>query len=273
MRQRVKLLEESIRNLQEELEPLQTMLSDGERVLGLEFLSQDLEVYLGWKKDKADYAKKQQEQKNLRERLEQLKSQNVAAWEEERASLVELCRRREKVLDQLKLNVDRAKRDGEKEKQELLQLEGFLADKERNYQARPEFDGEFQKLLEQKQESGAAIRYDLLRGEYLRGQAKAQEKQDAEMQKLSWEVRNGYLRTYPHRNFLPNPRTTKSIRNYWMIFPVTASRNTGNVPRNRRRQRWSILRTTSCTRSAVPSKEALQRKGRAEPHHQPPGFR
>ena len=200
MRQRVKLLEESIRNLQEELEPLQTMLSDGERVLGLEFLSQDLEVYLGWKKDKADYAKKQQEQKNLRERLEQLKSQNVAAWEEERASLVELCRRREKVLDQLKLNEDRAKRDGEKEKQELLQLEGFLADKERNYQARPEFDGEFQKLLEQKQESGAAIRYDLLRGEYLRGQAKAQEKQDAEMQKLR-EVRNGYLRTYPHRNF------------------------------------------------------------------------
>ncbi len=50
MRQRVKLLEESIRNLQEELEPLQTMLKDGERVLGLEFLSQDLEVYLGWKK-------------------------------------------------------------------------------------------------------------------------------------------------------------------------------------------------------------------------------
>ena len=47
---------------------------------------------------------KQQEQKDLRERLEQLKSQNVAAWEEERASLVELCKRREKVLEQLKLN-------------------------------------------------------------------------------------------------------------------------------------------------------------------------
>ena len=55
MRQRVKLLEESIKTLQEELEPLQAMVSDGERVLGLEFLSQDLDVYLGWKKDKADY--------------------------------------------------------------------------------------------------------------------------------------------------------------------------------------------------------------------------
>ncbi len=64
--------------------------------------------------------KSSRSRKNLRERLEQLKSQNVAAWEEERASLVELCRRREKVLDQLKLNEDRAKRDGEKEKQELL---------------------------------------------------------------------------------------------------------------------------------------------------------
>ncbi len=48
-------------------------------------------------KDKADYLEKQQEQKDLRERLEQLKSQNVAAWEEERASIVELCKRREKV--------------------------------------------------------------------------------------------------------------------------------------------------------------------------------
>ena len=71
------------------------MVSDGERVLGLEFLSRDLECTLS-KKDKADYVEKQQEQKDLRERLEQLKSQNVTAWEEERASLVELCKRRRK---------------------------------------------------------------------------------------------------------------------------------------------------------------------------------
>ena len=200
VRQRVKLLEESIKTLQEELEPLQAMVSDGERVLGLEFLSQDLDVYLGWKKDKADYVEKQQEQKDLRERLEQLKSQNVTAWEEERASLVELCKRREKVLDQLKLNEDRAKQAGENERQALIQLNGILSDKERNHQAQPEFDAKLQKLLEQKQESGAAIRYDLLRGEYLRNQEKAQEEQDTEMQKLR-EIRTGYLRIYPHRNF------------------------------------------------------------------------
>ena len=200
VRQRVKLLEESIKTLQEELEPLQAMVSDGERVLGLEFLSQDLDVYLGWKKDKADYVEKQQEQKDLRERLEQLKSQNVAAWEEERASLVELCKRREKVLDQLKLNEDRAKQAGENERQALIQLNGILSDKERKHQDQPEFDAKLQKLLEQKQESGAAIRYDLLRGEYLRNQEKAQEEQDTEMQKLR-EIRTGYLRIYPHRNF------------------------------------------------------------------------
>ncbi len=200
VRQRVKLLEESIKTLQEELEPLQAMVSDGERVLGLEFLSQDLDVYLGWKKDKADYVEKQQEQKDLRERLEQLKSQNVAAWEEERTSLVELCKRREKVLDQLNLNEDRAKQAGENERQALTQLNGILSDKERNHQAQPEFDAKLQKLLEQKQESGATIRYDLLRGEYLRNQEKAQEEQDTEMQKLR-EIRTGYLRIYPHRNF------------------------------------------------------------------------
>ena len=113
---------------------------------------------------------------------------------------MELCKRREKVLDQLKLNEDRAKQAGENERQALIQLNGILSDKERNHQAQPEFDAKLQKLLEQKQESGAAIRYDLLRGEYLRNQEKAQEEQDTEMQKLR-EIRTGYLRIYPHRNF------------------------------------------------------------------------
>lgn len=157
MRQRVKLLEESIRKLQEEMEPLQTMLKDGERVLGLEFLSQDLEIYLGWKKDKADYLEKQQEQKNLRERLEQLKSQNVAAWEEERASIVELCKRREKVLEQVKEQRSRSEWAGENEKRALVNLEKNLTEKERNHVSQPEFDAEFQELLEQKQASGAVI--------------------------------------------------------------------------------------------------------------------
>ena len=113
---------------------------------------------------------------------------------------MELCKRREKVLDQLKLNEDRAKQAGENERQALIQLNGILSDKERKHQDQPEFDAKLQKLLEQKQESGAAIRYDLLRGEYLRNQEKAQEEQDTEMQKLR-EIRTGYLRIYPHRNF------------------------------------------------------------------------
>ena len=200
MRQRVKLLEEFIRKLQEEMEPLQTMLKDGERVLGLEFLSQDLEVYLGWKKDKADYLEKQQEQKDLRERLEQLKSQNVAAWEEERASIVELCKRREKVLEQVKEQRNRSEWAGENEKRTLVNLEKTLTEKERNHVEQPEFDAEFQELLEQKQASGAVIRYDLQCGGYLRKQEKAEEEQEKEMQKLR-ELRNAYLRTYPHRNF------------------------------------------------------------------------
>ena len=200
MRQRVKLLEESIGALQKELEPLQTILTDGERIRSLEYLSQDPDVYLGWKKDMEDYLEKQQEQKKLRERLEQLKSQNVAAWEEERASVTELCKRKEKALDQVKLTEDRAKRDAENEKQTLIQISGILADKERRNKPQEAFDEKLQELFDQRKESGASVRYDLMRGEYLRKQEKAQEKQDTEMQKLR-ELRNGYLRTYPHRNF------------------------------------------------------------------------
>lgn len=42
--------------------------------------------------------------------------------------------------------------------------------------------------------------YDLQCGGYLRKQEKAEEEQEKEMQKLR-ELRNAYLRTYPHRNF------------------------------------------------------------------------
>ncbi len=200
MRQRVKILEESICQLQKELEPLQTIVGDGERILGLEYLSQDLDVYLGWKKDKKDYLEKQQEQTKLRERLEQLKSQNVAVWEEERASIEELRKRQEKVLDQLKLTKDRAKRECESEKQTLIQLGEILKEKERRHQAEPKLDEELETLLTAKKEKNAVIRYDLMRAEYLRRQEKKQEQQDEEMRKLR-EIRGGYLRAYPHRSF------------------------------------------------------------------------
>ena len=200
MRQRMKLLEESVKTMKKDLEPLQAVIADGERVLGYEYLNQDVEVYLGWRKDAISCARKQEEQNVLQERLEQLKSQNVDAWEEERTSILELCRRREKVLDEVKIQADRAKQAAEAGARALTELNRTLTENERNLPERAGFDEKLQEVLERRQQAGTNVRYDLMRNDYLRRQEKAKEEQEAEMQKLR-EIRSAYLRMYPHRNF------------------------------------------------------------------------
>ena len=200
VRQRIKLLEESIETIKQDLEPLQTILSDGERVLEHESLNQELEVYLGWKKDAAAYLRKQEEQKNLRERLEQLKSQNVDAWVEERTALGNLCDARKALLREKERQADRAKQAQEAENRTLLQLNDLLTEKEKALPEQPEFESKLQELLAKKEQTSANLRYDLMRNDYLHKQEEAEETRLQEMEQLQ-NLRGTYLKTHPNRNF------------------------------------------------------------------------
>ena len=51
VRQRIKLLEKSLKDMEEALKPRQDIVKDAGRVLELEHLSQDVSIYLEWKKD------------------------------------------------------------------------------------------------------------------------------------------------------------------------------------------------------------------------------
>lgn len=198
LRQRMKLLERTLAELSEEREPQQKILQECEWVLRLEDLSQDVSVYLEWKRDIGEFKKKQAEQKRLREKIEALKSRDVDIWEEERRALLELCDARKEVLRTTEKQIFGDEALVETYKKEAIQLQEELVEKERMLQEEPELEEVLQTVLKSKTNP----RYDVLRGEYAAKLNRFMENREKEYQKLV-ELRVVYLRLYPNRNFSP----------------------------------------------------------------------
>lgn len=206
MRQRVKLLEKSLRDIQEAMEPQQTLVNEADRVLRLSCLDQDVSVYLEWKRDMVSYKKRRTEQEKLKARLEELLSQNVEQWKKDRQAISDLCGQKREVLRQIQRRADDLERDQEQERKNLVNLNEELVEKERNLTADQELDEELGKILSAK----TNLRYDQLRGDFLGQMTRAEEKRQAEMNSLV-NLRTAYLRTYQNRNFSP---TTEENREY-----------------------------------------------------------
>ena len=106
MRQRVRLLEKAIKDMEEKTEPLKETAEGAGRTLELEYLSQELSVYLEWKEDMASYKEKVKEQEELEARLKELLTQNVDQWKNEREALLSLCDQRKGILRQMERRAD-----------------------------------------------------------------------------------------------------------------------------------------------------------------------
>lgn len=240
LRQRMKLLEKEIAALDEKQQPLLEIVKEAERVLTLEHLSQEESVYLEWKKDMDSYKTKAGEQKRLRNKLEQIKSQNVEEWEKERKALVDLCEQRKEVLRQQQRSADGLERDITQEKKNLLDLNERLVEKEKNLTVNEELEEQLREILVERArrrrgvaaggnvdetqvnaaenglfgEGAELLRYDILRTEFLNKLAKAEDKKTVEMNKLV-DLRSSYLRTYQNRNFSP---TTEDNKDYQELY-------------------------------------------------------
>ncbi len=206
VRQRIKLLEKTIADLQKAMEPQQTLVKDADRVLGLGSLDQELGVYLEWKSDRKAYPDKLAEQGRLKARLEELLSRNVEQWKKERQAIEELREQKREVIRQLQRTADSLERDQEQEKRNRMSLSEELAEKERNLTTNQEREEELKQILSSKQEK----RYDQIRNEYLEKMARAEEKRQQERNRLV-EIRTAYLRTWQNRNFSP---TAEDNREY-----------------------------------------------------------
>lgn len=206
VRQRARLLEEEQKETQDAVKKNQELVRNGERLLKMEYLSQDLPVYLEWKQDMAACREKEKEQEALRDKMEKLLSQNVEQWQKDREALISLCGQKREVLRQLQRKGDQFERDEKRERDNLIRLHEEVMEKEKGLEESREYEEKLRQLLAEK----PASRYDLLRNDILRKAEKAEEKKQQETDRLL-ELRTGYLREYQHRNFSP---TSKENREY-----------------------------------------------------------
>ena len=206
MRQRVRLLEKAIKDMEEKTEPLKETAEGAGRTLELEYLSQELSVYLEWKEDMASYKEKVKEQEELEARLKELLTQNVDQWKNEREALLSLCDQRKGILRQMERRADDLEREERRERDNLVTLNEELAAKEGNLRENREREEELNRILKER----AGVRYDTLRSDFLGKMTASQEKRQQEMNRLV-ELRSAYLRMYQNRNFSP---TAEENREY-----------------------------------------------------------
>lgn len=96
MRQRIRLLEKSLAEMENKRAPEEKTVRECEAVLSLEGLNEETGLYLEWQKDMGDLKERQKEKKKLEQKLLKLKEENVDQWEKERSTLLALGRRQEK---------------------------------------------------------------------------------------------------------------------------------------------------------------------------------
>lgn len=198
MRQRILLLEKAVKEAEEKMEPLMKQNQEAERILRLEYLGQELSVYLEWQKDIASYDEKAEEQRKLKESLDELLSEQVDEWKREREDLLKLYDQNKALLRQKERKADDLERDENQERDNLIRIQEELIEKERSLTENPSLEEELARILKEK----GSARYDVLRGGFLEKMAKAQEARQQERNRLV-ELRSAYLRVYQNRNFSP----------------------------------------------------------------------
>lgn len=97
-KQRMKLLRKQLETIAEKKIPQEEIVKQSEYILTLEALSSPCDIYLGWLKDMETLKQKLKEKVRLENKIEELKSQNVDQWEQERLAVIGICdgKKREK---------------------------------------------------------------------------------------------------------------------------------------------------------------------------------
>ncbi len=205
--QRIKLLKKSITDMEEQRKPLEDQNRETERILELEYLSQDMNVYLEWQKDMAALKERQAEQEKLEAKLKELSSEDVDRWKKERETLLGLCDQKKQALNQLRRRVYDLENSQKQERENLVSLNEALVEKERLFTANPELEEKLADILS----SGQNVRFDSLGKDYQERLEGAAERRQQEMNRLV-ELRAAYLRAYQNRNFSPTAEDNRDYR-------------------------------------------------------------
>ncbi len=196
VRRRIRLLEKNLAAMEEEKRPQEQVLKECRRILSMEDLGEDTGVYLEWQQDMAALKEKEKEIRQLEQKLEKLKAQDVEGWVKEREAILQLCDRKraeQRAVDKLIFGINS---EIERFHRESLQLQEELVLKEREFEPDEELESKIKEILESK----GNYRYDRLKNEFFGECRKAEEARDQAFQILVG-ARGDYARKYPNRNF------------------------------------------------------------------------
>lgn len=210
VRQRIRLLEQSMDQGRKVMEIKKEQAEDAKRILKREYLSQDLEVYLEWKKDMESYKTEAVKGDKLKQKLEDLLTENVEEWKEKREAVLKEWADKQEQLRRHQRRMDDLEREEKREREHLLELNGKLVEREKRFAVREPFEQELSKILEER----GQVRYESLSGEIAGRLGKTLEKQQEEKNRLV-ELRTEYLKSYPNRNFSP---TSMENEEYQQLF-------------------------------------------------------
>ncbi len=210
LRQRIRLLEQSVKELEEAIDFWQKQVREAKGLLEMEYLGQELSVYLDWKKDMDSCEKEAIKRNKLRAKLEELLSQDVERWKKERQELLDQCSQKRELLRQLQRRGDDLDREEKREKARLVDLNESLAAKEKDFKVHDQYEKELDELLAEKGQKSYAC-YHRLVSEFGEKKGLVQEKQQQERDCLV-ELRTEYLKCYPNRNFSPTAQDNKEYQ-------------------------------------------------------------
>lgn len=198
-RQRIRLLEEQIRTLEEETVPFAEICLQADQVLELEHLPLEPSVYLGWMEQKKKLTRNRRDMEELTRKIEELKKKDLDGWRQEKAGiqkrLEELRMQRDEIQKAIVHIQNRITREIAEEQDYARQLK----EKEKELPEDETLEQEFRAYLERKQDR-KVLNYTNLRksvqGRHTEAEAKTQEAL-TELRR----ARVSYLTRRPNRAF------------------------------------------------------------------------
>lgn len=214
VRQRIRLLEKSLSEMEKKRAPEETAVRECEAVLSLEQLSEEISVYLEWQKDMGDLKERQKEKKRLEQKLLKLKEENVDQWEKERSAVSALADGKRRERDAVSRRIYEINTRITQMAQAVTAVEQELLAKDREFMQDDLLEAEFAEYMAGKENP----RYEKLK-DYFTGRLNAAaEARDQAFQTLM-DARGEYARKYPNRNF---SITSRDNREYEKLMEILA---------------------------------------------------
>lgn len=196
-RQRIRTLEEQIAGLEEEMKPYLEISLEAEKILGLEALSYDLNVYFEWMRDMESLTQERKKQQSLTRQIAVLKEQNIEGWKAEKKEMEDQIVRRKAQKDALNNAIGKMEERIGQEEADYRQKAAELAEIERAFVRVPAWDEELAASLAKK---SGPISYTNLRQNYQGRHTAALHETEHALSELR-RLRVEYLKQRPNRSF------------------------------------------------------------------------